>query len=98
MSRESLKGKFNCDIHDVIKSFVKNPATTKAQSANKFETSCEEVDGILLEGVSNLGVFVPTILGHLQGKSCTKGNAFCITPRTTKAENTMMIKAKLLFE
>jgi hypothetical protein len=98
MSRESLKGKFNCAVHDAIKSFAKNPETTKAQSASNFETSFEVVDGVLLEGVCNLGVFAPTIPSHLQGKSCTRDNALSITPSATKVEDPTMVKAKMLFE
>ncbi|MBG0771435.1 MAG: hypothetical protein H0S82_06980 [Anaerolineaceae bacterium] len=98
MSRESLKGKFNCDVHDAIKSFAKNPETTKTQSVNNFETSFEAVDGILLEGVSNLGVCAPAIPNHLQGKCCTKENALCIAPSATKVEDSTMVKAKMLFE
>lgn len=96
--REPLKGKLNCDVHDAIKSFAKNPGTTKTQSANSFVSNFEVGDGILLEGVSNLGTFAPTIPSHLQGKSCTKENTLCITPNTTKVENSTMVKAKLLFE
>lgn len=98
MSREALKGKFGCDVRDAIKSFTKNPETTKTQSANNFETSFEIVDGILLEGVSDLGIFTPSIPGHLDGKRCTRENALCITPRTTNAENPTLVKAQLLFE
>jgi hypothetical protein len=98
MSREALKGKFGCDVRDAIQSFAKNPATTKAQSAHNFETSFEVVDGILLQGVSNLGMFATPIPGHLQGKTCTRENALCLTPRTTQAENPTMVQAKLLFE
>jgi hypothetical protein len=98
MSREALKGRFGGEIREVIKSFAKNPATTKAQSANNFETSFEVVDGILLQGVSHLGMLTPSMPGHLQGKNCTRENALCLTPRTTKAENPTMVKVKLLFE